>query len=126
MTMYTAEVTRDGRWWMIEVPEINELTQARRLSEIELMAREVIAVALGVPVGEVAVDVNIGSVGAVQDVTERARKIRSERARAAELDHAASEHAAELAKQLASAQVPVRDIGTILGVSFQRAHQLVS
>ena len=38
---YTATVTREGKWWMVRVGGINGLTQARRLSEAELMAREI-------------------------------------------------------------------------------------
>lgn len=39
MREYKIEVERDGRWWMIHVPEIDQLTQARRIGEIEDMAR---------------------------------------------------------------------------------------
>ena len=41
---YKIEIERDGRWWMVHVPELDGLTQARRLSEAELMGREWIAV----------------------------------------------------------------------------------
>lgn len=43
---YRAEIYRDGKWWMIRVPEINGLTQARKESEVWQMARELIAVTL--------------------------------------------------------------------------------
>nr|WP_235606317.1 MULTISPECIES: hypothetical protein [Rhodococcus] len=33
---------------------------------------------------------------------------------------------AAFARELAAAQVPVRDIGTLLGVTFQRVSQLVN
>ena len=36
MSEYKIEVERDGRWWMISVPEIEQLTQARRIDEIEV------------------------------------------------------------------------------------------
>jgi hypothetical protein len=35
---FDIEVTRDGRWWMIYVPVIDGLTQARHPGEVELMA----------------------------------------------------------------------------------------
>jgi hypothetical protein len=44
MREYEIEVTRDGRWWMIHVPEIDQLTQARHAGEIEEMAQSLIAI----------------------------------------------------------------------------------
>jgi len=58
MILYTATVGREGKWWMVHVPELNGLTQARRRSEAELMACEWIAVTLSVPIDDVAVDVS--------------------------------------------------------------------
>lgn len=126
MNTYKAIVTRDGKWWMITIPELNELTQARRLGEVEQMARELIAVTLDVPLGDVNVDVDVTAAGHVTNISGRAKQIRLERERAAELERSAVQHAAQLARQLAAEDVPVRDIGTVLGVSYQRAHQLLS
>ena len=41
---YHANVERDGRFWLIRVPEIGRPTQARHLREVEEMARDLIAV----------------------------------------------------------------------------------
>ena len=57
MHEYKIEVVRDGRWWMVHIPEIDGLTQARRLSEAETMAREYIALDRGIPVGEISVEI---------------------------------------------------------------------
>ena len=46
---YTAEVERDGEFWMIRVPEIDYVTQARHEGEIETMARDLIATVEDVP-----------------------------------------------------------------------------
>jgi hypothetical protein len=55
MRVYGIEVSRDGDWWMIRVPEIDQVTQARHAGEVELMARELIAVSTGTPLDQVAV-----------------------------------------------------------------------
>jgi hypothetical protein len=123
---YTAEVTREGRWWMVAVPEIDGLTQARRLGEIGLMARELIAVTTGAEVSEVAVTVHIRSVGSVTDVDARLKSISNARVEASRLEHEASRDAAALARDLVDQEIPLRDVGAILGVSHQRAHQLVT
>ena len=49
MKTYEVTVSRDERWWMVAVPELGGVTQARRLDEVERMAREYIAVSTDVP-----------------------------------------------------------------------------
>ncbi len=122
---YRAEVTREDRWWLVTVEGIG-VTQARRIAEAELMARELIAVTLDIPLGDVAVDVHVISAGPVHEVDRRASAIRAARTQAEALDREASEESEELARELLAQDVPLRDIGAILGVSHQRAHQLVS
>jgi len=119
-------VTRQGRWWIVRAPEIDQVTQARRLSEVTKAARELIAVTLDVPMSTVRVQVHVERVGEVEDVTGRAEAIRKEHARADELARRAHDESRELARQLAGAHVPMRDIGELLGVSHQRVHQLIS
>lgn len=123
MRRYQVTVTRDGKWWMVHIPEVDGLTQARRLSDAGEMAREYIAAALDVEFAEVEVEVHVASVAGI-DVDARLKAIEDERARAKELERRASEEAAQLAKELAK-QIPLRDVGAVLGVSYQRAHQLV-
>lgn len=125
MTRYAATVTREGKWWMVRVPEIDGLTQARRLGEAELMARELVAVSEGISLDEVDVDLSLNSVGDLSDISERLAAIESNREQAAELERRATLEAAALAKALSARDIPVRDVGVILGVSHQRAHQLV-
>jgi hypothetical protein len=125
MRSYDATVTRDGKWWMVAIPEIDGLTQARRLSEAEKMAREYVAVTLDLPLDSVAIRLHIGSVAGI-DVSETLAEIRDGRQRVAELEAATRERSSELARRLSAANIPVRDIGTMMGVSFQRAHQLVT
>ena len=124
MTNYHAEVTREGKWWMVRIPTLDGLTQARRLGEAHDMAREFIAVSLDIPLDEVEVTITVEKVGSV-NVSGALKDIRDDRERAAELERDAIRRSAELARALASEDVPVRDIGAALGVSFQRAHQLV-
>ncbi|MDQ2838454.1 MAG: HicB family toxin-antitoxin system [Actinomycetota bacterium] len=125
MNSYRANVSREGKWWMVSIPELGELTQARRLSEVELMARELIAVNLDVPLSTVQVDVALADVGQVA-LEQRVGHLREQRATAVTAELAIQAEAGRLAKELAAEGVPMRDIGTLLDVSFQRAHQLAS
>jgi hypothetical protein len=52
---YEYTVTRDGAWWMVHVPALDGLTQARFPGEAELMAREWIAVSQGIAIADVEV-----------------------------------------------------------------------
>ncbi|OHU23589.1 hypothetical protein BKG77_08075 [Mycobacteroides chelonae] len=60
MRTYDIQVTRDGKWWMINVPEIDQLTQARHEGEVEEMARDLIAVHQDIPIEDVAVRIILG------------------------------------------------------------------
>ena len=123
MTHYTANVTRDGKWWMITVPGIDGLTQARRLGEAELMAREYIAGMTDAELDDVTVDLTI-TIDHL-DAGARAEQIRAERQQAAALEARILAESKDLARTLAECAVPVRDIGELLGISFQRASQLL-
>jgi hypothetical protein len=47
MSSFDIDVTRDGGWWMVHIPALGGLTQARFPGEVELTAREYIAVTTG-------------------------------------------------------------------------------
>ncbi len=57
-TTFTALCERAGRWWTIQIPQLEGLTaQARSLDQVEMMARQVIARHLGLPPESITVDV---------------------------------------------------------------------
>jgi len=56
MMWYHAVVTRDDKWWMISVPEIDALTQALAPSEIDINAHELISVTTDRPMDSFAID----------------------------------------------------------------------
>lgn len=125
MSSYTATVTREGKWWMVRVAGLSGLTQARHLAEANEMAREFIAVSLDAPIDDIEVKVAVVSAGRVTDIDKVLEHIRAERDTAAELERKAQRDAIELARALVAEDIPLRDVGAILGISHQRAHQLV-
>jgi predicted RNase H-like HicB family nuclease len=57
-TTFTALCERAGRWWTIQIPQLEGLTaQARSLDQVEIMARQVIARELGLAPESITVDV---------------------------------------------------------------------
>lgn len=123
MTAYDVTVERDGHFWMIYAPVVDRWTQARHLREVETMACDLIATMLDVAPSSVAVDVEYALPPSVQKHIDEARRLREAASRAnreAALESRAAAH------ELADADVTLRDIGQVLGVSHQRAHQLVN
>ncbi len=121
--MITRDITaeREGRFWLVRIDGTDGLTQARHYREIELMAREFICLTAEVPLDEVA----IGRIR-VKGASEKLAVAAAERQQARSLERSAAEKIREVARDLHAASVPLVDIGAILGVSHQRAHQLVS
>ncbi len=122
---FHANAYLEGNWWMVEIPEVNGLTQARRLNEVTRMAREFIAATAGIPLDSFELEMTIQRVHDL-DIADRVARIQSEKAQALEMERRATEEAQALALQLSDANLTVREIGVILGVSHQRAHQLIS
>ncbi|QLQ11160.1 MAG: type II toxin-antitoxin system HicB family antitoxin [Nocardioidaceae bacterium] len=126
MTSYDITITREGKWWMVKIPALDGLTQARRLADAEQMAKEYIAVTLDVPLSTVTLGHVAISVPGTADVESSLAEITALRTQAEEAEATAAKLVRTLASDMATAGVPVRDIGQMLGVSFQRASQLVN
>lgn len=60
---YTVDVTRDGKWWMVAVPELHALTQARRIEDVATAATELIALEAGVAIVDVEIEQHVLSPG---------------------------------------------------------------
>nr|WP_237708357.1 hypothetical protein [Mycobacterium marinum] len=127
IVVYEVRVTgREGRWWAVEIPELNGVTQAARLADVPDEARSYIAVALDVPISSVDVRVRISDTPHARNVQERSQRILAARKEARALEDEAMQQAQALAKELAGDGIPMRDIATLVGVSFQRVSQLAA
>jgi predicted RNase H-like HicB family nuclease len=123
MKTYHANASRDGRFWLVHIPEIGQYTQGRNLAEVEPMARDLIALWLEIPVDTFHVELHVELPKDVRHHLELAAKY------AADSAHAQGEAARErriAARELKAKGLTVRDIGAALGISYQRAQQLVS
>jgi len=125
MSTYEAHATRDGNSWTISVPAVDGSTQASTISDVTTTAKEHVAATLGVPLSTVDVYLESLVVDGV-GILGRARQVRAAREQAEQLEAQAVGHACALAQDLAGWGVPVRDIGEVLGVSDQQAHQLAT
>ena len=128
MYEFKIEVTRDGRWWMVHIPEIDGLSQARRLSEAETMAREYIALDRNLPYDEIKVETASIRTNEpeIREILEMARQIRNKRVHAQQLEQEALSEAQQFAHWLTTYGVPVRDIAELLDISPERVSQLAN
>ena len=122
MTIYRAEVERDGRFWRVRVPDIDRSTQARSLSEAEAMVRDLIAIMADVAQNSFDVDMRIILPEDVQIELDQSQVLR-EQAKQSQAE--AARLARDAAHRLHDLGLSLRDIGRALGVTFQRAKQLV-
>ncbi len=123
MKTYQAKATREGKWWAVEIPELGQFTQGRNVVEADAMARDLIALYEDIPAGsfDVAMEYEI-PINASAHIA-KAEQLRSEAARA---NSAAAAEARLAAAELRAEGLGLKDIGRVMGVSFQRAGQLVN
>ncbi len=120
---YTVSAERNGEWWAITVDELRGVfSQARRLTQVESMARDAIALFLDVPADSFDLSVREKLAPDVALVVAAAKE-----ARAAAIAHqeVASERSRAAARTLAAQGLAQRDIGRLLDLSHQRVAQLL-
>lgn len=120
----TALAQRSGSWWAVEVPEIPGLfTQAKRLDQVTEMVRDAAAALTGKPEDEFEVEIAVHINEPVDSVVEAAKAAAKT---LAEVQAKASDASRQAAATLSDEGLTVREVGEVLGVSHQRAHQLIS
>lgn len=122
---YAVRVFRDSDLWVIEVPELDVVSQSRNLAGAQREARDLVAVWLDVPAEQVAVTMDYSEVDpeAWRLVTEA----RSTQAAADEMIRSAAVTRRQAARRLVREDgLSLRDAAAVLGVTFARVQQLVS
>jgi hypothetical protein len=123
MSRYTVTAERSGRWWALQCVEVpGALSQVARLDQADQI-RESIAFVAGVPENDVEIDLKVSVPAAAQSHIDAAEHLRRD-AQHANARAAAESRAAALTLHR-DAGLTLRDVGHILGVSYQRAHQLL-
>lgn len=123
MKTYTVKAEWDATgWWVVTVPEVpGAITQSKRLDQVEADVAEVIALMTGEEPD--AYEVNLDWSAPVE-AGQHANEARQLRARAEAAADEAARATARAVRELAAAGFTLRDIGTMTGVSYQRAQQI--
>ena len=118
---YRVNVQPDGPSWNIRVPAIGRSTMSTSLSLVDTMATDLIEIMTGEKNPEI--DVHVSLPASVQQHIDESRKQREIATRSTAV---AAKESREAARELRSMGMTLHDVGTALGVSYQRAHQLVN
>jgi hypothetical protein len=123
MKTFTVRATRSGKWWAVTVDEEPRAqTQARRLDQVESAARSVLVDLSVCGPEEEAVFTLVVHADELEPL--RAAALKARELASVAVDQAGVV-AAKFATEASDAGMPLRDIGILLGVSHQRAHQLL-
>ncbi|EIC06688.1 hypothetical protein OR221_3212 [Microbacterium laevaniformans OR221] len=120
---YQLTATREGQWWIIDVPELDYRTQARKLEQVEHMGRDLIALMEDVPADsfDVATVITMpeGIAAQLDEASRLEREAREVAARAAR-DRRAAARALHDIYGLSAIEV-----AAVLGVTRARVYQLL-
>lgn len=123
MKTYTVKAEWDTTgWWVVTVPEIpGAITQSRRLDQSKDDVAEVIKLMTGQTPDDYEIELDWSVPIDAGAKAREARELREEADAAAERAAAVTN---EAVRSLADAGFTYRDIGTMTGVSYQRAQQI--
>ena len=122
---YRVSAQRNERgWWIVRVLDMRHVvTQARRASDVEEAARDVIALLEEVPPDAFDVEVTHHVADELDAEIAEARRLREE---ADGLVRRSREATADTARKMRDAGLSVREIGALLGIAHQRAQQILA
>jgi len=124
MSEYTVIAERSGKWWSLQAAEApGALSQVTRLDKADEII-EAISFVTGEPASDISIRVMPVIPAAAQAALDEADRLWDTSRQA---QHAAAEETRRAARMLRDElHLTVREVGSLLGVSHQRAHQLLS
>lgn len=124
VTHYTATATRRQRYWFVQCDQHPEaMSTVTRLADAADHQREAIAWVTDTPEDTIDVDIRPALPDDVAGHLTAAQRHRDE---AAQANTAAAHESRLAARSLSNAGLTLRDIGTVLGISYQRVQQLLT
>lgn len=123
MTQYTVTAERSGKWWVLQAVEApGAISQVSRLDQAPII-KEAIAFVTGTDQEDVEITIQPVLPDRARAHLDSAEKLR-------EVAHDANARSAieirSAAKELKASGLTLRDIGAVMDISYQRAHQLVN
>lgn len=122
MKTYRVVAERHDKWWLLEVPEIpGTFSQVRRLDQVDEWIRDAISLMLEIPEDSFNIDLDVRL---PKDELAELRAVKAAQKAVTQAQEESSTRTKSLVARLKDEGLTVRDIGTMLGVSYQRVSQL--
>lgn len=117
-----ATAYKEGRWWMISIPEIDALSQATTIESVPAVAADLAAIVLNVPAEDVAVHISYrlpeAAVRAEEDWQHAKEDLSAAEAKV-------TDTLREYIRTLRGSGYTLKDIGQVTGYTFQRISQIL-
>ncbi len=124
MKTYVVTTERAGNWWAFSIPEIpGAHGQAKRLDLVKNEARDVVELMLNASPQSFDLELAIKLDARMEHILDEARTARAQFESSQRVAQEKLRTAAEQFKDVAG--LSVRDIGSLLNVSFQRISQIL-
>lgn len=120
--VFTVHSWPDGKYWIFRVDGIDSASQSRGVRDLEAMAKDFISSMTEIPETDFEIEITFHLSPEVEESLANAAKLQAE---AATARAAAAAESRKAAVALKKSGLSVRDVGAVLGISFQRAHQLI-
>jgi hypothetical protein len=111
---------QDGGWWYVRVPALGRTTQAKSARQVRGMAADLVTAMTDEEAPDVAVRWEVAGLTGHLTASAKARE------REAAARREAAEELRAAAAVLRAEGLPLADVGAVLGVSHQRAAQLLA
>lgn len=122
-TKVEATAVRDGRWWLVRLPELDTAGQARTVREIRAVATEVAALWLDVPESEVEVSVRVHVDEQAEALWDEASRVEAEARLRVQEAAALRRRAVRVARDDG---YTLDAVGAAFSISHQRVQQLAA
>lgn len=112
-----------GNWWVLQAAEVGAVSQVKRLDQAAAEMLEAISYLTQLPEEDIIIDVQpVLS----ESYSQLAQEAATERAAAESAQQRATALTRQAALQLRKDGLTLREIGQIMGISYQRAAQIVA
>jgi DNA-directed RNA polymerase specialized sigma24 family protein len=118
---YAATTRRDGKWWLVEVPELDAVGQSSSLAKAGEAADEVVSLMTDLAPGDFDVTLTVELPDEALSLWDGSRRAA---AQARDLESRAAADARRAVALLLHDGYSQADIARALGLSVQRVHQL--
>lgn len=119
--LFTVNAKREGSWWVFEIPELDTVGQAHKLSEVEFEARGIISAWEQIPMERVEVRVTSE---AHRDVLYQWAVAMKDEEDARRAQDRAAYKRRTVVRTLRSTDLTATEVGVLLGISKQRVYQI--